>query len=163
MKELAVRRARFWYRLGALSNFVVTLPAFFAYNTYVDHFFDVRPNYPFLVWIWSGMAFLWGVSFLEIAHDPIGAYPLLKYSWLEKIVTSTSIVVGWAFGDIPARLVLGVVFTDIIWIPLFIWVHLGLARVIRSVPVAVPPGPVTPGPVTPGPVTPGQEQADVTG
>ena len=104
------------------------MPAFLFYNRYVDAFIDVRPNYPALVWIWSGMAFLWGVAFFEISRDPMRAYPLVKYSWLEKIVTSSSILVGWIIGDIPARLLLGVVFTDMIWIPLFIWVHLGLAR-----------------------------------
>ena len=29
---LAIRRARFWYRLGAYSNFAVTVPAFIAYG-----------------------------------------------------------------------------------------------------------------------------------
>jgi len=29
-------------------------------------------------------------------------------------------------------LVIGVVFTDMIWIPLFIWVHLGLRPLARS-------------------------------
>jgi hypothetical protein len=144
----ALRRAHWVYLIGAVSNWLVTVPAFVAYDRYVDAFIDVRPNYPALVWIWSGMAFLWGIAFFEISRDPLRAYPLVKYSWLEKIVTSTSIVVGWAIGDIPARLAVGVVFTDMIWIPLFIWVHLGLAPLARS---ARYPG------------TPGQEHADATG
>ena len=125
-------RAHWVYLAGAVSNWLVTVPAFLFYNRYVDAFIDVRPNYPALVWIWSGMAFLWGVAFWEISRDPIRAYPLVKYSWLEKIVTSSSILVGWLIGDIPGRLVVGVVFTDMIWIPLFIWVHLGLRPLVDT-------------------------------
>jgi len=127
-----LRRAHWVYLVGAISNWLVTVPAFLFYDRYVDAFIDVRPNYPALVWIWSGMAFLWGVAFWEISRDPVRAYPLLKYSWLEKIVTSSSMFVGWLFGDVPARLLIGVVFTDMIWIPLFIWVHVGVARYTRS-------------------------------
>lgn len=50
------------YRAAALSNFVVTIPAFVAYRS----LFAEKPNYPFLVHIWSGMAFLRGVMFREI-------------------------------------------------------------------------------------------------
>ena len=70
MTSPAVRRARRLYKTAAISNFVVTIPAFLWYRRYVDLFLPRRPNYRFLVWIWSGMAFLWGVSFLEIARDP---------------------------------------------------------------------------------------------
>jgi hypothetical protein len=132
MKNRAIKRARWVYGLGALSNFVVTIPAFVAYNRYVDRFLDKRPNYPFLVWIWSGMAFLWGVSFVEIARDPERAYPLVKYSWMEKAVTSTSAVTAFAAGDVPGRFVAGVVVTDIVWIPLFAWTHAGLAAAERE-------------------------------
>jgi hypothetical protein len=132
VKEVAVRHARRLYRLAAISNFVVTVPVFLAYNAYVNRFFDARPNYPFLVWIWSGMAFLWGVSFLEIAHDPVAAYPLLKYSWLEKCVTSASVITAFVIGDIPGRILVGAVFTDVIWIPLFMRAHRGLARELRA-------------------------------
>jgi hypothetical protein len=133
MRDAVLKRARWVYGVGAFSNFVVTVPAFLAYNRYVDHFLDTRPNYPFLVWIWSGMAFLWGVSFVEIARDPLGAYRLVKYSWLEKSVTSTSVVVAFAIGDVSRRFLAGVVVTDIIWIPLFVWIQTGLRRV-RTAP-----------------------------
>ena len=129
MKDVAVRRARFWYRLGAYSNFACTVPAFIVYDSYVNRFFKKSPpNYPFLVRIWSGMAFLWGVSFLEIARDPERAYPLLKYTWLEKSVTSASVLTAFAAGAVPGSVAAGVVVTDVIWIPLFLRVHLGLSR-----------------------------------
>lgn len=122
------RQARLVYRAGAISNFVVTIPAFVAYHRYVRSFFREEPNYPFLVWIWSGMAFLWGVSFWQISTDPDAAYPLLRYSWLEKSVTSTSVLVAYARGRVPGRVAAGVVFTDVVWIPAFMSTHARLAR-----------------------------------
>jgi hypothetical protein len=120
--------ARWIYGVGAVSNWLVTIPAFVIYNRAVDLFAETPPNYPFLVWIWSGMAFLWGVMFWEIRGDPIKKQPFMKYSYLEKAVTSTSVVVAYVIGDVPGRFLLGVVFTDIIWIPLFIWVHVKIRR-----------------------------------
>jgi hypothetical protein len=129
-------RVGFWiYRVGAVSNFVVTVPAFVAYDRYVSLFTVEPPPYPFLVWIWSGMAFLWGVMFWEVSSDLVGKRAMLKYTYLEKAVTSTSVVVAFFMGDIPLRFLLGVVFTDIIWIPLFAWVH---ARVAATAQHPVP-------------------------
>lgn len=119
------------YRLAAISNFIVTIPAFVAYDFYVGQFTDVAPRYPFLVWIWSGMAFLWGVMFWEISRDVVGRYPMIKYSYLEKAVTSTSVVVGYITQDLPTSFLAGVVFTDIIWIPLFVAVQVKVAALRR--------------------------------
>jgi hypothetical protein len=121
------KQARWIYGTGAILNFAVTLPAFFDYHFYVDQFTSTRPNYPFLVWIWAGMAFLWGVSFLEIAGNPMKAYPLVKYSWLEKCITSLSVFVAFVIGDVPGKFLFAILFTDVIWIPLFLYVHCGLA------------------------------------
>jgi hypothetical protein len=132
MSSEKVRRARRIYSAAAFSNFVFTIPAFIAYKRYIDAFLPERPNYRFLVWIWSGMAFLWGVSFVEIARDPEHAYPLLKYSWLEKSVTSASVIKAFADGELPGRVVAGVVVSDVMWIPAFMWAHAGLARELRA-------------------------------
>lgn len=125
-------RARWTYGVGGVLNFLVTLPAFLAYNTYVGVFRSAHPNYPFLVWIWAGMAFLWGVSFLEIARDPMQAYPLVKYSWLEKSITSASVIIAFLIGDVPGRFLVTICVTDVIWIPLFISVHVRLAALRQT-------------------------------
>jgi hypothetical protein len=125
-------RARWTYGIGGVLNFVVTLPAFIAYNWYVGMFKSAHPNYPFLVWIWAGMAFLWGVSFLEIARDPMQAYPLVKYSWLEKSITSLSVIIAFLIGDVPRSFLVTIFVTDVIWIPLFIAVHAGLAELRQT-------------------------------
>jgi hypothetical protein len=116
------------YRLAAISNFVATVPAFVAYDRSVALFAEVPPNYPFLVWIWAGMAFLWGVMFWEISRDPIGRSPMIKYSYLEKAITSTSVLIAYISGNVPAAFVIAIIVTDIMWIPLFVWVHVRVLR-----------------------------------
>lgn len=130
------RRVARLYRFAAISNFLVTVPVFVAYRRYIDSFFSEKPNYPFLVHIWSGMAFLWGVMFWEIAKDPIKKQALVKYSYLEKAVTSASVVAAVALHNkqksakLPLRVLAGVSLTDIVWIPLFVRAH-GKLRALR--------------------------------
>jgi len=124
------------FRAAAISNFLVTLPAFFAWDWYVGQFTTLPPNYPFTFWIWSGMAFLWGVMFWEISRDVLGRAPMLKYAWLEKMVTSTSVAVAYFSHNIPASVAIGVVLTDVIWIPLFMLAHWQVNQRLQRVAVA---------------------------
>ena len=130
------RRVARLYRFAAISNFLVTVPVFITYRRYIDSFFSEKPNYPFLVHIWSGMAFLWGVMFWEIAKDPIKKQALVKYSYLEKAVTSASVVAAVALHNkqksakLPLRVLAGVSLTDIVWIPLLVRAH-GKLRALR--------------------------------
>ncbi len=116
------------YKLAAISNFLVTIPAFVAYDRTVALFGTARPDYPFLVWIWAGMAFLWGVMFWDISRDLVRASPMIKYSYLEKGVTSTSVLIAYLSRNVPTAFLVAIAFTDMVWIPLFIWVHVTLAR-----------------------------------
>jgi hypothetical protein len=120
------RGARRLYRAAAVSNFIVTLPAFVAYDRAVALLADEKPRYPFLVQIWAGMALLWGVMFWEISRDPLGKYPMIKYSWLEKMVTSGAVTVAWRNDQVPTRFMVSIVFTDIVWIPLFLIMQIRL-------------------------------------
>lgn len=106
-------------RIGAISNFIVTIPAFVVYDTYVGNMLDEMPNTPWLVWIWSGMAFLWGLMMWEIANNFSTKWSLLRYLVAEKTITSTSVVVGFAIGDLPGMAMAAIVITDVIWIPIF--------------------------------------------
>jgi hypothetical protein len=130
----AVDLARRVYRAAAISNGLVTVPAFVAYRRYVGSFLPKPPRYPFLVWIWSGMAALWGVTFLEISRDPVRSYPLIKYSYLEKMVTSASVIVAYRRGNVPKRVLAATVVTDIAWIPVFVAVHAALSRSLERAP-----------------------------
>jgi hypothetical protein len=120
------------YKVAAISNFLVTIPTFVAYDRAIALFATARPNYPFLVWIWAGMAFLWGAMFWEISRDVVRTSPMIKYSYFEKGVTSTSVLMAYFSGNVPTEFLVGIVFTDMIWIPLFIWVHLTVARTSSS-------------------------------
>jgi hypothetical protein len=112
------------YRAAAISNFIVTVPAFVAYDWYIGLFhLPTPPNYPFLIWIWSGMAFLWGVMFWEIARDPVAKFAMLKYTYLEKMITSTSVTVGFLAHNVPLQAWLGVLYTDVLWVLPFILAH----------------------------------------
>src|SRR3569833_4339003 len=96
------------YRIGAVSNFLVTLPAFLSHRFYTSLLVPERPpDYPFLVWIWSGMAFLWGVMFWEISGNLIRCRRMLKYTYLEKGITSASVLVGYLSGNLPAHILVG--------------------------------------------------------
>jgi len=64
--------------------------------------------------------------FWEISRDPTGKYPMIKYSWLEKMVTSGAVTVAWRNGRVPTRFMVSIVATDVVWIPLFLVVQLRL-------------------------------------
>ncbi|MGE3620064.1 MAG: hypothetical protein AB7L84_06335 [Acidimicrobiia bacterium] len=119
------------YRAAAVSNALATVPAFVAYDRYVATFTDERPRYPFLVHIWAGMAALWGVSFWEIARDPVAARRLVRYSWLEKAVTTTSVVAAHRRGEVPTKFLVAIVATDLVWIPPFLWADRVVRRAAR--------------------------------
>ncbi|MGC1513145.1 MAG: hypothetical protein WA797_09550 [Acidimicrobiales bacterium] len=106
-------------RIGAISNVLVTVPAFLVYDAYIDLLLDQAPDTPWLVWIWSGMAFLWGVMMWDLSGNLGAKWPLLRYLIAEKAVTSASAVVGFLIGDLPGRALAALVVTDVIWIPLF--------------------------------------------
>ncbi len=116
---MTARMATRALRVGAISNFLVTVPAFLAYDLYVGNMLDDMPNTPWLVWIWSGMAFLWGVMMWEIANNFETKWWLLRYLVAEKAITSTSALVGFVIGDLPGLALAALVITDVIWIPLF--------------------------------------------
>jgi hypothetical protein len=74
------------------------------------------------------MAFLWGVVFLEIASNVVEKQAFIKYSFIEKLVTSTSVIVAFLCGNVPVGFKLFVFLTDVIWIPIFIAIHVALIR-----------------------------------
>ena len=119
------------YRFAAVSNFLVTVPPIVGYKLLRDLPIPM-PNYPFLLWIWSGMAFLWGVVFLEIASNVVEKQAFIKYSYLEKLVTSTSVIVAYFCGNVPAGFMLFVFLTDVIWVPIFIAIHVALIRFLKN-------------------------------
>jgi hypothetical protein len=116
------------FRLGAISNWVVAIGGI-IYPTGLAQQFGIAPaNYPFLVRIWSGMVFMFGAMFWEISRDMAGKRHLIKYAWIEKCVTAASVTIGYFGGTAPGIMFGLILFTDYLWIPLFLYYDLMMRR-----------------------------------
>jgi hypothetical protein len=109
------------FRIGAIVNWVATVGAILDPVGTAVRFGQAAPNYPFLLRIWSGMAFMFGCMFWEIARDMQRKRALIKYAWIEKAIAAVSVTLGWAGGTAPGIMMLMVVFTDWIWIGPFFY------------------------------------------
>ena len=78
-------------------------------------------NYTFLLRIWSGMAFLWGCLFWEIANDMRGKRYMIKYTWIEKCVTAVSVTIAFVHGQVGWACFGLILYTDYLWILLFLF------------------------------------------
>jgi hypothetical protein len=113
---------------GAVLNWVVTVGTVFDPKRSSILFGLEAPNYPFVLRAWAGMAFLFGFMFFEIARDPLRKRVMIRYAWLEKLVSALSVTIGFFWGNAPASLFLMICLADWVWIPPFI--HAG--RVLRE-------------------------------
>ncbi len=134
------------FRLGAVSNFLVTVPAIvdpmgsWSSVPSVQAILpaawqaDVKPlGYPSFVIIWSGMACLWGALMWEISRAPLKHEAMIKYAYLEKCITTYAIAWGTFWhGSMPLIVFLFVLYTDVLWIPLYIVAHLKVRRLVRE-------------------------------
>lgn len=116
------------FRLGAISNWLVSIGGIIS-PTFVAEMFNIEPaNYPFLVRIWTGMVFMFGVMFWEISRNLYDRRRLIKYSWIEKCVTSISVTIGYLSGNVPGIFFILILFTDYLWIPLFCYYDIKMRR-----------------------------------
>ena len=63
---------------------------------------------------------MFGCMFWEVSRDVGGKAALIKYNWIEKTITATTITIGYGIGDIPKRLMLLIIFTNWLWIPFIV-------------------------------------------
>lgn len=114
-------RAKTVFRVAAVVNWLVAIGGFVSPDL-VSSLAGVPPsNYPFLVRIWTGMVIMFGAMFWEISNDLIRKRSLIKYAWIEKSVTAFSVTVGFATGNVPLIMFVLILFTDYLWIPIFIY------------------------------------------
>lgn len=78
------------------------------------------PSHPFMARAWAGMAFLFGFMFLEIARDPFRKRAMIRYAWFEKLVSASSVTIGFVSGEAPWVLFLVICLADWAFIPFFI-------------------------------------------
>jgi hypothetical protein len=129
-REAAIRRgggqpkAPAWipriFYAGAVVNWVVTAGSILDPMKAAGLFGIEAPNYPFMARAWAGMAFLFGFMFVEIARDPFRKRAMIRYAWLEKLVSASSVTIGFVSGDAPLVLFLVICLADWAFIPFFI-------------------------------------------
>jgi len=123
-----MKAGRWIFRIGAISNWLVSIGGIID-PTWLALTAGMPPaNYPFLVRIWCGMVFMFGAMFWEISSDMTGKRHLIKYAWIEKCVTATSVTIGYFSGNAPAAMFGLIIFTDYMWIPLFMYYDFTIRR-----------------------------------
>ena len=109
------------FRIGAIVNWLVAIGGFID-PTWVARASGIAPaNYPFLVRIWTGMVIMFGAMFWEISSDMDGKRHLIKYAWIEKSITALNVTIGYVSGRAPGEIVILIIFTDYVWIPVFLY------------------------------------------
>jgi hypothetical protein len=142
MSMIWVRRI---FRIGAISNFLVTVGGIVdpygtwkltsVFQAYLPESWRMIPIPPleqpaFLI-IWSGMAFLWGVVMWEISTDPIRHEDLIKYTYIEKAITTSAITWGMLNHTLPPVVWLLILYTDVFYIFLNACAHVRVRREMR--------------------------------
>jgi hypothetical protein len=122
------------FRVNAVTNLVLAARGVFDPNGTAAAFGEPAPNYPFLIRLWSGLVLMFGLMFWETSRDVRGKAALIKYNWIEKTITATAVTLGYTGGDVSARLMLLIVFTNWLWIPIVLSCDLRLRRELRSHP-----------------------------
>ena len=115
------------FRLGAVSNWLVTAGAIAMPALAADWILEQGDmKYHYLLRIWAGMAFLWGIFFWQIASDLDGYKRVIWFSWAEKIITTVAVTIAtFAVEEIASlRCFAMILFTDVLWIPLFFYFDL---------------------------------------
>ena len=116
------------FRVGAVVNWIATVGAIVDPVGTAVRFGVPPPNYPVLLRIWAGMAFMFGCMFWEIARDMRGKRALIKYAWIEKAIAAVSVTLAVFQGTAPRLMLALVVLTDWIWIGPFLYYDWRLRR-----------------------------------
>jgi|ERR1051326_669929 hypothetical protein len=125
------QRMKWLFRLNAVLNVVLSIRGILDPTGLVAAFGGPVPNYPFLVRLWSGLLFLFGIMFWETSRDVRKKAVLIKYNWIEKLITACAATFGFVAGDVPGSLLVFIVFTNWLWIPLVLYADIRLRRDIH--------------------------------
>jgi hypothetical protein len=126
------RKVALLFASNAVINWVVSVRGIVDPVGAAAAFGGPAPNYPSVVRLWQGFVFMFGCLFWEASRDVRGKVALLKYNWIEKTITAAAITAGYFLGDIPARLMLLIVFTNWLWIPFILWGDLAVRRAVKA-------------------------------
>jgi len=120
------------FRLNAVINVVLSLRGLFDPQGMAALFGGPVPTYPFLIRLWSGLVLMFGLMFWETSRDVRNKSVLIKYNWIEKVITASAVTLGFVAGDVPARLMVLIIFTNWLWIPLILYYHIRLSREMKA-------------------------------
>jgi hypothetical protein len=141
-----MNKVRWIFRIGAISNFLVTVTGIVApvwtwsgvaqAQKILPPDWQMNPvpalQQPSLLIIWCGMAFLWGVVMWEISTDPIEHEDLIKYTYIEKGITTYAVTWGVCHHSMPMIVWLGILYTDVLYILLNAYAHVLVRREMRG-------------------------------
>lgn len=130
------RKVSWLFAANAVINWVVSLPGIVSPDHAAAAFGGPAPNYPSIIRLWQGFVFMFGCLFWECSRDVRGKLPLLKYNWIEKLITASAITLGYFAGDIPPRLMALIILTNWLWIPFILWGDLAVRRAVRNRPAS---------------------------
>jgi hypothetical protein len=127
----AIRAARWLFGSNAVINWAISIPGILDPTGYAQRFGAEPRDMAFLVRLWLGLIFMFGLLFWEVSRDPVRKQALAKYNWIEKTITATAITLGFAAGQVPLLLMLTVVATNWLWIPFILWNDIALRRTAK--------------------------------
>ena len=125
------RTVRWLFASNALINWAICLPGLINPALAAEIYGGTSPNYPSIVRLWMGLVFMFGCMFWEISRNVVAKAALIKYNWIEKTITATFLLGGYFLGDIPPRLAVTVILTNLLWIPFLIWSDLAVKRMLH--------------------------------
>jgi hypothetical protein len=120
------------FRLNAVINVGLSLRGIFDPAGMAALFGGPVPHYPFLLRLWSGLILMFGLMFWEASRDVRKKAVLLKYNWIEKLITACAVTLGFVAGDVPASLMLLIFLTNWLWIPFILTADIRLRRDIQA-------------------------------
>ncbi len=126
------QQVKWLFRLNAVINVVLSLRGILDPTAMAVLFGGPVPNYPFLIRLWSGLVFMFGIMFWETSRDVRRKSVLIKYNWIEKLITAGAVTLGFLAGDVPARLMVLIVFTNWLWIPFILYYDIRLHHDMKA-------------------------------
>ncbi|MDP3936899.1 MAG: hypothetical protein Q8R92_02040 [Deltaproteobacteria bacterium] len=132
---MRIEKIGMWmFGVNAVINWTLSLRGIIDPVGYAVAFGGPEPNYPFVLRLWMGLVFMFGIMFWETSRDVRRKAALVKYNWIEKTITAGAVTLGFFAGEVPERLMLLIVFTNWLWIPPLVWFDRTLRRSQQSAP-----------------------------
>lgn len=126
------RYVRWLFISNALINWAICIPGLVNPALAAEIYGGTQPNYPSIVRLWMGFIFMFGCMFWEVSRNVQKNAALIKYNGIEKSITASAIIGGYFIGDIPVRLAVTIVFTNLLWIPFLVWSDIAVKRTLNS-------------------------------